>query len=353
MSAACPRCGGPVELCSYTDHRGREHTGPYACRACREYVNPVSALRVPDLPWTGMAGAAATYAREGWYVGPFRLNGKAKHAGSVLRKGWPTKTSNDPARAARWFTHPRDADADRTDRGLFLHVGRSGAIAFDADHPEHLHPLLRKAITDTRPVFQATRGRYCPPFDPYDEPFGRGHYLWALPDGVVLGNGLGSLKTDPKWGEVRGTNGVIVVEPTPHAKAGAPEFGVYQWWRPGVLPVLPTKVARALLGLDRPKTKNRHARNHIVRPATNGRIGGLIGAVLDADDGKQRELLFWAACRFGEMIADDVINEEVVRELLIDTGMQLHSYDPTHPWAEDAVTTQVDSGLSTGKWACS
>lgn len=275
-------------------------------------------------------GAALQYAAMGWYVLPVqRIPGKGyKHAGSVLGKGWPHKTSRDPAVIAMWFAHPF---------GLALHVGRSGAVTFDVDHPEHLHPLLDAAIARDLPAFQST-SKVVPM---------RGHYVYALPDGVVLGNGVGSLKTDPKWGEVRGTNGIIVVEPTPRDDPAKQ----YRWMRLG-MPYLPKDVCRALLGLDRPKVKPRFARNHIMRPG-RGRIHALVHTVLTAENGKQQQLLFWAACRFGEMISTGAIDESVARELLIDAGMLLENFKADDPWTRDAVTVQVDSGLKTGRWATS
>lgn len=149
--------------------------------------------------------AALAYAHAGWYVGPVKAG--SKHPGSVLRDHWHTKTSRDPQVIAAWFAG--------TDYSIFLHCGRSGAVVFDVDHPDKMPAILRKAIAQAAPPFQSTRT---------DEP-GRGHYVFAVPPGRTFGNGTGTLGGD--WGEVRGTNGVIIVEPSAHAKQT--DGGRYKW----------------------------------------------------------------------------------------------------------------------------
>ena len=164
--------------------------------------------------------AALAYAEAGWYVGPVKAG--SKHPGNVLGDRWHTKTSRDPQVIAAWFAG--------ADHGVFLHVGRSGAIVFDVDHPDKMPATLRKAIAQAAPPFQSTRT---------DEP-ARGHYVFATPPGRTFGNGTGRL--GGAWGEVRGQNGVIVVEPSTHAAAG----GRYLWTRSGNAPVLPRELAEAL-----------------------------------------------------------------------------------------------------------
>ncbi len=177
-----------------------------------------SALRIPNLP-DDMVGAALAYAAAGWYVLP--VDRATKDAGSVLGMGWPAKTSRDPDVIAAWFAG--------TDHGLALHVGRSGAIAFDVDHPDALPGELADLF---RPApFQSTR---------LQEP-GRGHYMFACPAGRSFRNSPGKLGS--LWGDVRGRNGIIVVEPTVHSKPG----GRYLWTSSGTLPMLPEGLADRLV----------------------------------------------------------------------------------------------------------
>jgi hypothetical protein len=152
----------------------------------------------------------------------------------VLGKDWPAKTSRDPATIRGWFTD--------TDYGVFIHLGRSGAVAFDVDAPEHLPQVLVEAFRSQQPPHQPTR-----PKQP-----GRGHYVFAVPPGRKFGNGMGKLKTKEKWGEVRGTNGIIVAFPSVHEN---PDGCYGPWDSASALPVLPDSVADLLP--DRTKDKAR------------------------------------------------------------------------------------------------
>ena len=112
----------------------------------------------------------------------------------MLGDNWERQTSRDPALIAQWFAG--------TDHGIFLHIGRSGAVAIDVDNPDKLHPAIRQAIDQYHPPYQSTR---------VNVP-GRGHYVFAMPEGRRLGNSLGDLGNG--WGEIRGLNGVIIVAPS-------------------------------------------------------------------------------------------------------------------------------------------
>jgi hypothetical protein len=180
-------------------------------------------LSIPDIdPDQDTLSAALAYARAGWYVLP--VDQATKHAGSVLGKGWPAKSSRDPETLIAWFAG--------TDLALALHVGRSGAVCFDVDRPTELPDLLRAALLTVPPPYQSTREH-----DPE-----RGHYLYAVPDGRSLGNSNGQL--GKAWGEVRGKNGIVVVAPSIHEKHE--QGGRYEWARGGMLPMLPEVLAEQL-----------------------------------------------------------------------------------------------------------
>ena len=165
--------------------------------------------------------AALAYAAAGWYVLPVRLaTGKrGKHPGSVVGAGWHHQSSRDPEVIVSWFAG--------TDYGIALHCGRSGAVVIDLDKPREAPEVLRRTLGAA--PYQSSR-----PQEPR-----RGHYVFLQPTGRAIGNGTGRL--GGKWGDVRGTNGVIIAEPTPH-----PEGGCYQWQRTGVVPELPAELAAAL-----------------------------------------------------------------------------------------------------------
>lgn len=174
-----------------------------------------------DLP-DDVLGTAVTCATAGIYGLP--IDCTTKHAGSVVGKGWPAKSSIDPKVLAAWFAG--------TDHGLALHLGRSGLMAFDVDDPEQLPAVLVDLFTTTKPPFQSTRTGEAR----------RGHYLFQVPEGRSIGNSLGKLPAG--WGEIRGKNGIIVAYPTPHSKAA--QGGQYRWQRTGAIPVLPDAIADLL-----------------------------------------------------------------------------------------------------------
>lgn len=166
--------------------------------------------------------AALAWVESGFYVVP--ISSGTKHAGSILGKGWPEKSSRDTWQVESWFA--------REDVGLAIHVGRSGAIAFDVDRPSALpFPLREWLFADFAP-FQATR---------VGQPH-RGHHLFAALPGRAYGNSSGRLGST--WGEVRGRNGIIVVAPTSHAKSH--EGGQYCWERTGIVPPLPFELDQRL-----------------------------------------------------------------------------------------------------------
>ena len=166
--------------------------------------------------------AALKYRATGWYVLP--VSRASKHAGSVLGKGWPAKSSRDVDQIVTWFAG--------SSHSLALHMGRSGAVAFDVDHPERIPDALSEVIASTGAPYQSTRANQA----------GRGHYIFGVPQGRTLGNGTGDLGKG--WGEVRGQNGIIVVSPSVHEKEA--DGARYQWQRTGPVPVLPTTAADLL-----------------------------------------------------------------------------------------------------------
>lgn len=178
-------------------------------------------LTIPAIDGLDALNAACAYARAGWYVGPVEPG--TKHPGSILGRGWQSKTTRDPQIIAdTWMEHP--------DAGVFLHVGRSGGIVLDVDTPINLPDILTEALTETPAPFQYTRRN----------DLARRHYVYTQPAGRRFGNGLGNLP--PGWGDIRGVNGVIIVAPSTHPD---PE-GHYAWGRIGEVPELPTSIAEAL-----------------------------------------------------------------------------------------------------------
>ena len=167
--------------------------------------------------------AALAWAENGFYVLP--IDAATKNAGSVVGKGWPDKSSRDSQQIEKWFQ-------TETPYGLAIHLGKSGAIAFDVDDPSQLPNRLREWIMLESVPFQSTRTN-----DPL-----RGHYIFATPEGSNYGNSKGLLKG--AWGEVRGKNAIIITSPTTHSKHA--EGGQYVWERTGVAPLLPYALQKLL-----------------------------------------------------------------------------------------------------------
>lgn len=181
-------------------------------------------LRVPeiDASWD-VCRAAIAYIEAGWWVLPIEPG--TKKPAVFLGKGWPRRSSRDIEEAVAWFTG--------TPYGLALHAGRSHSLIIDVDEPDEVPDFLSALLWDETGA----------PLVPYqssrpDTPR-RGHYLFAQPTDRLLGNASGLLNRT--WGEVRGSNGIIVVAPTTHSKGGE-----YRWLRVGEVPPLPPAIADRL-----------------------------------------------------------------------------------------------------------
>lgn len=179
-------------------------------------------LHIPDIGDLDMLGAALAYAKAGWYILPVKKG--SKHPGSIVGNGWPSLSSRDPKTITAWYAG--------TSHGIALHCGRSGAVVLDVDEPDNIPDDILAAVETTGCPYQSTR-----PNQP-----GRGHYLLANTTGRRIGNGLGQLATTPKWGEIRGANGVIIAAPTTHPDSD----GLYQWHRTGDVPPIPDYLADKL-----------------------------------------------------------------------------------------------------------
>ncbi|OLM21306.1 MULTISPECIES: bifunctional DNA primase/polymerase [unclassified Pseudonocardia] len=188
-------------------------------------------LRIPRLKENCTPrGAALAYAKAGWYVIPLRRG--TKHPGSILGDDWPELSTRDRDDIKKWWPQG-------TDRGIALHVGKSGAFAIDIDRPEHLPEWLSEEFEGAS-YHWTSRER------------NRRHVLFLMPKGRTLGNGMGALRNQ-HWGEVRGKNGVIAVYPSVHPDEIAPDKakdpddpGLYRWGAIAPLFPLPESVASML-----------------------------------------------------------------------------------------------------------
>jgi hypothetical protein len=252
---------------------------------------------IPELPpGCSVLDAALSYAEAGLYVGPIRsgVTSKRKHPGSVLYDDWPSKTTRNADTIRHWFTD--------TDHGVFIHCGRSGLIVFDVDDIHTVPEELARAIEQEQPPHQPTRT---------NQP-GRGHYVFQIPPGRKFGNGMGKLKPpkgQSKWGEVRGTNGIIVAFPSVHEN---PEGRYGPWDPPGAIPVLPDYLADLLP--DRTQDKPRGARtSRSDQDGPDAATDAEVKAFLDTHTGNERpDCLGTVVKRFGEDIATGSRHEAAV-----------------------------------------
>lgn len=189
-------------------------------------------LSIPDVNGLSVLDAALAYAAAGWYVLPM-VSG-SKNPGSVVGKGWPEKSSRDPAQIEAWWADK----PGQQPHSIALHVGRSGAVVFDLDYPDRLaddvaaDKLQAKRIAKALRQGAVQRSRPTTP----DGQLHRGHYVFLADQ--PYGNSPGGFR---RYGEVRGHNGVIVVQPSLHSGGGR-----YQWASNGPLPELHDALAACL-----------------------------------------------------------------------------------------------------------
>lgn len=183
-------------------------------------------LYLPDVTGMTLLQAALAYVSAGWFVFPVRPGTKKPAVDN-----WDEKSTRDPEQIEAWW-------AENSRYGIALHVGRSGAVAFDFDHLafavvlEAGRPDIADALTNAGGI----NGTRKPEISTE-----RAHYLFACKVGE-FGNSAGEFG---RWGEVRGKNGYIVVAPTPHPDADTKD-GLYWQIRTGELTPLPD-VLRAVL----------------------------------------------------------------------------------------------------------
>ncbi|HHX47681.1 MAG TPA: hypothetical protein GX718_09980 [Brevibacterium sp.] len=175
---------------------------------------------IPDIgDLTDTYQAALIYAGAGIHILP--VSRGTKDVSSIVGRGWPEKASTDPRVIRGWFYDK--------DRSIGAHAGASGLVVLDVDHPDLLQPILREAIGDLRPPYQATRAAS----------LDRGHYVFAQPPGVRINNRAGPFSPA---GDVRGWGGGIMLAPSLHPEPS----GHYRWIRTGEVPVLPEELVQAL-----------------------------------------------------------------------------------------------------------
>lgn len=185
-------------------------------------------LHMPRIdPSADLATVASAYGAAGLFVAPTSREGDSpgKNPGTLLGRDWPSRSVTGGPDAYDLFAETFTGRAV----GVALHCGRSGLIVVDIDTEdiESVPPEIRRAIAECAPPWQTTRiGAVA-----------RGHYFFRQPPGRRIGNSLGSLGKG--WGDLRGTNGVIVLAGSWHPA----DDGDYRQRMAGPIPELPAYVA--------------------------------------------------------------------------------------------------------------
>lgn len=168
-------------------------------------------VSLPDVSGLSPFLAALEYAAHGIAVAPFDPSkGRGKSTWNLLGH---QDVTTDERLLFQWHRQFGSFQALATSPGQF------GALVLDVDRPtlcpKHLRPLLAAApYVNTRPV----------------ESPNRGHYWFALPEGITFGNPA------LPFGEVRCVGGGIVLPP----------YGNRRTVRSGPLPILPDELIRFL-----------------------------------------------------------------------------------------------------------
>lgn len=185
-------------------------------------------LRLPDVTGMSLLDAALAYAEAEWYVLPTDP-ADIKSPGSVVGKGWQSRSTRDADQIRRWWRA-------NPDYGIALHCGRSGAVVFDLDLDSinGIRVYGRDDLADALATAAAIQGTR------HDGD--RGHYIFAMPTDREFGNGAGAFTA---CGEVRGKNGVIIAAPTRHPDAET-KGGLYRQVRTGPVSPLPEVLRECL-----------------------------------------------------------------------------------------------------------
>lgn len=189
----------------------------------REKRGAETPLVIPSVAGCSLLDAGLAYAEAGLFILPVRRGSKSP--GSLVGNGWENFSSRDCAQIRKWAADPR---VD----GWAWHVGRNGATAFDVDKVTDLRLMAANGHGDimdallSASAIQTSR----PGTD-------RGHYVFAN-NGERYGNQPGLFG---RYGEVRGTNGVILLAPTPHRDGGE-----YAWTKMGQLTPVPEVLQECL-----------------------------------------------------------------------------------------------------------
>ncbi|WP_433513691.1 bifunctional DNA primase/polymerase [Nonomuraea sp. CA-143628] len=180
----------------------------------------------------------------------------------------------------------------------------SGTVVIDVDVPHGLKTMAKLDEGGILPgTVTATTGS------------GGLHLVYRHP-GVRIPSGVGKAGQQI---DVKADGGYIVVAPSLHPRTGQPYRWVNDQFALPLADLHPALLERLQEKPPQPHKVARGARSGDAR----GRLGGLVRTVLKAAPGERNTVLFWAAFRAGQMVAQGAIDEATAYNVLWASGMEI------------------------------
>lgn len=275
--------------------------------------------------------AAIAYAERDWRIIPVRwitsdgvcscrrgadCDSPGKHP---VHWGWPDLATSDSIDVASWW-RPQPTEGYMAEEwfplaniGIVTGKG-SGIFVLDVD-PDNGGPATLAELERQHGELPLTRT--------HRTGSGGSHRLFRWP-GFALGNSAGTALGEGL--DIRGEHGFVVAPPSVSRKgsyevtldaevADAPGWLVERL-RDHAAPVprrlpqgRPVRGTGPVVGLAR-------------RGAARAQLRGLLTSVIGAEAGTRNNILHWAACRAGEMVAAGLVDEDVAIAALVDAAMR-------------------------------
>jgi len=103
--------------------------------------------------------------------------------------------------------------------------------------------------------------------------------------------------------------------------------GFIIWWPASGFNVLHRKVLAPVpnwivQALQPPEAKHPGIRAISIGKNAQGKIAGIIRTVASGREGERNQLTFWAACRFAELVAENLINRSLAIDLIVEAAIR-------------------------------
>jgi hypothetical protein len=247
------------------------------------------------MDWTGLpteqGRGAIDLVLAGFYVFPAEPRGKRP----LTANGFKDATT-DPEVVARWWTRWPDAN-------VAIACGASGVLVGDVDGADGARAwqALAQRHGPVRTLCAST-GREA------------GAHIYFLQPADGIGN-----RRIADGLETRGRGGYVIAPPSIHAGGRR-----YRWTTPWPIAAAPPWLVDVLQPTPRPPripaTGRALACGEVTRLGL-ARLRGVAHRLEATGEGNRHALLFWAACRAGELVAGGLVAEDVARAVLVEACM--------------------------------